>query len=107
MDGRAWWAAVHGVAKSLTRLSDFTFTFHFHVLDAIFDALRAGFDHVVLIIKPAMLQDVKELFGDRVESATGLKIDYAFQDPARFTEGYTIPAERVTVTTCNDLLIKT
>ena len=29
-DGGAWWAAVHGVAKSRTRLSDFTFTFHFH-----------------------------------------------------------------------------
>ena len=29
----AWWAAVHGVAKSQTRLSDFTFTFHFHVLE--------------------------------------------------------------------------
>ena len=33
MDGGAWWAAVHGVAKSQTRLSDFTFTFHFHALD--------------------------------------------------------------------------
>ena len=33
MDGRAWWAAVHGVAKSQTRLSDFTFTFHFHALE--------------------------------------------------------------------------
>ena len=32
-DGRAWWAAVHGVAKSQTRLSDFTFTFHFHALE--------------------------------------------------------------------------
>ena len=32
MDG-AWWAAVHGVAKSGTRLSDFTFTFHFHALE--------------------------------------------------------------------------
>ena len=29
MDGRAWWAAVHGVVKSQTRLSDFPFTFHF------------------------------------------------------------------------------
>ena len=29
MDGGAWWAAVHGVAESWTRLSDFTFTFHF------------------------------------------------------------------------------
>ena len=33
MDGGAWWAAVHGVAKSWTRLSDFTSTFHFHALD--------------------------------------------------------------------------
>ena len=29
----AWWAAVHGVAKSRTRLRDFTFTFHFHALE--------------------------------------------------------------------------
>ncbi|XDA89581.1 hypothetical protein R6Z07F_019185 [Ovis aries] len=33
MDGGAWWAAVHVVAKSRTRLSDFTFTFHFHALE--------------------------------------------------------------------------
>ena len=33
MDGGAWEAAVHGVAKSRTRLSDFTFTFHFHALE--------------------------------------------------------------------------
>ena len=33
MDREAWRAAVHGVAKSQTRLSDFTFTFHFHVLE--------------------------------------------------------------------------
>ena len=33
MDGGAWWAAVHEVAKSWTRLSDFTFTFHFHALE--------------------------------------------------------------------------
>ena len=33
MDGGAWWAAVHGVAKSWTRLSEFTFTFHFHALE--------------------------------------------------------------------------
>ena len=32
MDRGAWWAAVHRVAKSQTRLSDFTFTFHFHAL---------------------------------------------------------------------------
>ena len=33
MDGEAWWAVVHGVAKSRIRLSDLTFTFHFHALE--------------------------------------------------------------------------
>ena len=33
MDGGAWWAAVHGVVKSRTCLSDFTFPFHFHALE--------------------------------------------------------------------------
>ena len=33
MDGGPWWAAVHRVTKSRTRLSDFTFTFHFHALE--------------------------------------------------------------------------
>ena len=32
-DGGAWWAAVHGVAKSRTGLNDFTFTFHFPALE--------------------------------------------------------------------------
>ena len=33
MDGGAWWAAVRGVVKSWTQLSNFTFTFHFHALE--------------------------------------------------------------------------
>ena len=33
MDGGTWWAAVHGVTKRWTQLSDFTFTFHFHALE--------------------------------------------------------------------------
>ena len=33
MDGGAWWAAVHGITKSQTRLSDFSFTFRFHALE--------------------------------------------------------------------------
>ena len=33
MDGGVWWAAVYGVTKSRTRLSDFPFTFHFHALE--------------------------------------------------------------------------
>ena len=33
MDGGAWWATVHAVGEGRTRLSDFTFTFHFHALE--------------------------------------------------------------------------
>ena len=33
MDGGAWWAAVHGVAEGRARLSNLTFTFHFHALE--------------------------------------------------------------------------
>ena len=33
MDGGPWWAAVHGVARSWTRLSDFTLFFHFRALE--------------------------------------------------------------------------
>ena len=33
MDREAWWATVHGVAKTQTRLSDLTFAFHFHALE--------------------------------------------------------------------------
>ena len=33
MDRGAWWATVHGVAKSWAQQSDFTFTFHFHALE--------------------------------------------------------------------------
>ena len=33
MDGGAWWAAVHGISKSRTRLIDFTFSFHSHALE--------------------------------------------------------------------------
>ena len=33
MDRRAWWAEVHGVAEDQTRLTDFTFIFHFHALE--------------------------------------------------------------------------
>ena len=46
---------------------------------AIYDALHAGFDKLVIIIKPDMLEDCKELFGDRIEAATGQTIHYAFQ----------------------------
>ena len=52
---------------------------------AIYDALAAGFNKLVLIIKPEIFDDVKELFGDKIEKSTGIKIAYAFQTPDRFT----------------------
>ena len=52
---------------------------------AIYDALAAGFNKVVLIVKPEILKDVKELFGDRIEKSSGIKIDYALQTTDRFT----------------------
>ena len=42
MDGGAWWAAVHGVAKSQTRLNDFTFTLHFHALEKEMESQGGG-----------------------------------------------------------------
>ena len=53
---------------------------------AIYDALAAGFNKLVLIVKPEILDDVKALFGNRIERSTGIKIDYALQTPDRFTE---------------------
>lgn len=53
---------------------------------AIFDALKAGFNRLVLILKPDIYDDVKELFGDRIERSTGIKIGYAMQTNDRFTE---------------------
>ena len=42
MDGGAWKAVVHGVAEGWTRLSDFTFTFHFHALEKEMRGLKNG-----------------------------------------------------------------
>ena len=42
MDAGAWWAAVHGVAKSRIRLSDFTLTFHFHALEKEMNPLQCS-----------------------------------------------------------------
>lgn len=61
---------------------------------AIYDAIQAGFDHVVVIVKPGMADEMRALFGDRVERASGVKIEYAYQEASRFTQGYIIPAER-------------
>ena len=53
---------------------------------SIYDAIRAGFNRIVLIIKHEIYNDVREMFGNRIEESTGIKIDYAFQTLDRFTE---------------------
>ena len=40
---------------------------------SVYDALKAGFDRIVLIIKPEMLDDVRARFGDRIARASGAK----------------------------------
>ena len=55
MDGGAWWAAVHGVARSQTQLSDFTFTFHFHALET---------QHSSCTLQPACCPKVMERSAD-------------------------------------------
>ena len=61
---------------------------------AIYDALRAGFDKLILIIKKEMLDDCRETFGGRVEAGTGLKIHYAFQEMEGVWGGAAIPSGR-------------
>lgn len=61
---------------------------------AIYDALKAGFNRIVLILKPEIYDDVKEFFGDRIERSTGIKIDYAMQTNDRFTDVRPECAER-------------
>ena len=53
---------------------------------AIYDAIAAGFNKLVLIVKPEIVEDIKALFGNRIEESTGIKIEYAMQTPDRFTE---------------------
>ena len=61
---------------------------------ALFDALRAGFDRLILIIKPEMLGDCEVRFGARITRACGIPVEYAFQRCAGDWEGIPIPAAR-------------
>ena len=67
MDGGAWWATVHGVAKSRTQLSDLTFTFTFQ------------FTYYILIIKMAIslsIEGVEHFFSAFTAFATSNVLDY-------------------------------
>ena len=60
---------------------------------SIYDAIRAGFTKVVFIIKPEMLDKMKEICGDRISKQ--VEVCYAFQDYTSIPDSYKIPAERV------------
>lgn len=59
---------------------------------SIHDAIRAGFDHVVFVIKPGMQELIEDICGKRI--AKKVKVDYAFQDFSSVPSFYQIPAER-------------
>ena len=60
---------------------------------SIYDAIRAGFEKVVFIVKEANLQDFKDTIGKRVSPF--IETDYAIQDMEDLPEGYSVPADRV------------
>ena len=85
MDRGAWWAAVHGVAKSRTRLSDFTFTFHFHTLEWVAISFSnawkwkvkvKSFSHARLLATPwtAAHQDTPSMGFSRQEYWSGVPL---------------------------------
>lgn len=64
---------------------------------SIHDAIDAGFDKVIFIIREEMLDFFKEIIGNRIESMCvlyGIKVAYAFQKPDDIPEGFEVPAER-------------
>ena len=64
------------------------------ILDySVYDAMRAGFEEVVFIIKHAIEKDFKEVVGARLEKQ--LKVHYAFQELDDLPDGYTVPEGRV------------
>ncbi len=60
---------------------------------SIYDAIEAGFDHVVFVIKRENLELFRETVGKRIENR--VKVDYAFQDIDDIPEGFEVPAGRV------------
>ena len=60
---------------------------------SVHDAVRAGFDKVVLIIRPEMLDDMKRICGDKL--ARKVRVEYAFQDYSSLPAWYAVPEGRV------------
>ncbi|MBE6728958.1 MAG: nucleotidyltransferase [Ruminococcaceae bacterium] len=63
------------------------------ILDfSVYDAIEAGFDKIVFVIKHEIEEDFKRLVGDRI--AKKIKVEYVFQEIDGLPEGYTAPADR-------------
>ncbi len=60
---------------------------------SIYDAVKAGFEKVIFIIKKENEQDFRETIGDRM--AQRIEVEYVFQDIAALPEGFTVPEGRV------------
>ena len=60
---------------------------------SIYDAVKAGFEKVVFIIKKANEADFKAAIGDRLSKV--IDVEYVFQDLQNIPEGYEVPADRV------------
>ena len=71
---------------------------------AIFDALRSGMDRIVLVIKPEMQDEIREMLGEKIESAAGIKLRYAFQRMEGEWNGVPIPVRKKPLGTVHALL---
>ena len=76
---------------------------------SVYDAVKAGFDKVVFIIKDEIYDTFKETIGKRVENQ--IDVEYTFQRLSSFTEKYNIPSDRVkplgtvqALLTCKDIV---
>ena len=59
---------------------------------SVYDAIRAGFNKVVFIIRPDMLEDMKRICGDKLSKK--IRVEYAFQDYSSLPDWYTVPEGR-------------
>ena len=76
----------------LKQLDPMTDNGEFIIDFSIYDAIRAGFDHVVFIIKEENLEQFRETIGNRIEKK--IKVSYAFQDSNMLPAGFTLPEGR-------------
>ncbi|MGO3018449.1 MAG: nucleotidyltransferase family protein [Anaerococcus sp.] len=65
---------------------------------SIYDAVEAGFDKIIFIIRKEIEDEFKEIIGNRIENSLqkkGIEVDYAFQELDKIPEGFNLPKERI------------